>query len=108
MPRVTICHYHQVVHLAIAKHLRSAELYLFLRVPRETSLPPVLWFNDAVVDGGFHRAHLASDMVRSVTVLQVTVLKVKTLKNGANTNHTITTLLRRDACIMSQAAASTR
>lgn len=103
MPRVTICHYHQVVHLAVAKHWRSAELYLFLRVPRETSLPPVLWFNDAVVDGGFHRAHLASDMVRSVTVLQV-----KTLKNGANTNHTITILLRRDACIMSQAAASTR
>lgn len=30
--------------------------------------PTVLWFNGAVADSGFHRAHLAPGMVRSVRV----------------------------------------
>lgn len=104
MPRITTCHCHQIVHPAIVKHLSSAELYLPLGVPRETCSPhcPLVqwccgrWWISQSTSGSRH-----GEVCNSISPFSNT-FHMKTTRNGANTNHIITTLLRRDTHITSQ------
>ena len=104
MLRITTCCRHQVVHLAIAKHLSSAELYLPLGVSRETCpphCPLVQWCCGRrwISQSTFGSRH--DEVCNSISPFSST-FQMKTTRNGANTNYIITPLLRRDTCIVSQ------
>lgn len=104
MPRIATCYCHQFVHLSVAKHLSSAELYLPLGLPREGCPPhcPLVqwccgrqWISQST-SGSRH-----GEVCKSVLPFSST-FQMKTTRNGANTNNIITTLLRRDTHVMSQ------
>ena len=99
-----MCHCHQVVHLAIAKHLSSAKLHLALGVPRETCSPRCAlvqwccgrqWISQSTSDS--RQGEVCSSISHFSSTFQM-----KTSRNGANTICIVETLLRRDTHITSQ------